>query len=437
MVPIHEKTVPLMRARQNIGDTLLEIEKTHEYFRICSDLEPIISKGIKDNQTDFFGALDRLSVAQEFFTHQRNMKSTMHALASIDALIKRATAHCVDEVERLIRTCGKCYEVVNGAFEPLNPMTSATAEAVKLVCGYLSKFRQANHLNVYKSLRVAQAKADLKAHELLQAIGWEGVLSDKAAMYAAGRHPFANYYSLAFSILRGELQLWGTALPSSDDSIAVFLAVCEAVLNEMSRVLNPYLTEKKYTNILKQCNAFLVRLDVLDIFFSEFVQLQELCSGTNAGGGNLSLDALYLLRNEMAEATMTCAINVLQCIQADTSVSGSASQGLLDACDLHPVTGHVLCCCKELAVVGALAYSEVLSIAVENQVDISDMPPSLPLFESEMLSLLVARLQVGTPCLFAFTPGLVPLRPSSTAYPYPSYMFILLYNMVSSLLYSR
>lgn len=69
-----------------------------------------------------------------------------------------------------------------------------------------------------------------------------------------------------------------------------------------------------------------------------------------------------------------------QCLQADSSGSGSASQGLLDACDLHPTTGmrccrncvlfcgnlteysetgHVLCCCKELAVVGSVAYTEV------------------------------------------------------------------------------
>ena len=42
---------------------------------------------------------------------------------------------------------------------------------------------------------------------------------------------------------------------------------------------------------------------------------------------------------------------------------------------------------------GSVAYSEVLSIAVENQVDISEMPPTLPLFESEMLSLLISRLE--------------------------------------------
>lgn len=309
-----QKTMPLMRARQNIGDTLVEIEKTYEYFRISGDLEHVISRGIKDNQTDFFEAVDRLSVAQDFFLNQRNMKSTMNALASIDALIKRAMAHCVDEVERLLRQCGKCYEVVNNTFEPDNPMQPATAEAIKQVCGYLNKFRQVTHLNVYKSLRVAQAKADLKAFEQSQQLGWDGVLSDKSSPYAAGKHPFEHYYALAFSILRGELQMWGTALTSSEDSISVFLSVCEAVLNEMSRVLSPYTSVKSHISVLKQCNALLVRLDVLDIFFSEFVQLKELCSGTDHGQRNLALDSLYLLRNELAEATMTCAVDVLQVI---------------------------------------------------------------------------------------------------------------------------
>ena len=307
-----QKTVPLMRARQNIGDTLVEIEKTYEYFRISGDLEPVISKGIKENQSEFFEALDRLSVAQEFFNSQRQMKSTVNALASIDGLIKRAMAHCVDEVERLLRKCGKCYEVVDNDFEPFNPIQQSTSDSLKLVCGYLNKFRQVNHFNVYKSLRIAQAKSDLKSFEQSVQLGWEGVLGDKSAPYAAGKHPFAKFYQLSFSILRGELQLWGTVLSSSEESITVFLGVCEAVLNEMARVLSPYIAEKKSNNVLKQCNAFLVRLDVLDIFFSEFVQLKELCSGSELGEKNLSLDALYLLRNELAEATMACAIDVLQ-----------------------------------------------------------------------------------------------------------------------------
>lgn len=371
----------------------MEIEKTHEYFRISSDLEPIISKGIKDNQADFFEAMERLLVAQEFFTSQRNMKSTLHALTAIDSLIRRAVAHCVDEIDRLLRTCGRSYELINGTFEPHNPMQPATADAVKLVCGYLAKLRQVNHFNVYKSLRIAQTKADLKAYEQSLQREWEGVLADKSGPYAAGKHPFASYYALAFSILRGELQLWGTALPSSEDSVAVFISICEAAFLEMARVLMPYTSVKKYTNVLKQCNAFLVRLDVLDIFFSEFVQLKELCSGAEPGHRNLALDVLFLIRNELAESTMTCAADVLHVVQTDVAASSLASQGLLDACDLHPITGHVLCCVKELTVMGSTAYTEVLAIAVENQVDVSDMPPTLPLFESEMLTLLVARLE--------------------------------------------
>lgn len=290
----------------------MEIERTYEYFRISHDLEPVVAKGVREDQGEFAEALDKLASAQDFFNRQRNMKSTNHALASIDALIKRAMAHCVDEFERQIRLCGKCYEVVNGKFEPWNPMTPNTSDTVKVLCGYLGKFRQVNHLNVYKSLRIAQVKADLKAFENSQQLLWEAVLADTTIPYAAGNHPFEKYYFLAFSILRGELQLWGTALPSSDETIAVFLAVAETVLIELSKTLHPYTSTNKLATVLKQCNAFLVRLDVLDIFFSEFVQIKELCSGIEFGKRNHALDVLFLLRNELAEATMTCAMDLLR-----------------------------------------------------------------------------------------------------------------------------
>ena len=70
------------------------------------------------------------------------------------------------------------------------------------------------------------------------------------------------------------------------------MSICEAIILEMSRVLTPYRSFKKTTNIMKQvlhtpltfnaihsthpiqANAFLVRLEVLNIFFSEFVQIK-------------------------------------------------------------------------------------------------------------------------------------------------------------------
>ena len=49
-----KKTIPLSNAKQTIGETLLEIERTYENFRIAGDLEPVINRGARDSPSDFY-----------------------------------------------------------------------------------------------------------------------------------------------------------------------------------------------------------------------------------------------------------------------------------------------------------------------------------------------------------------------------------------------
>jgi len=50
---------------------------------------------------------------------------------------------------------------------------------------------------------------------------------------------------LAYWLLRSELQLWGSTLPSNEESLHVFVAICEALIAELQRVLSPILSEEK------------------------------------------------------------------------------------------------------------------------------------------------------------------------------------------------
>jgi hypothetical protein len=400
MRPIHDSTLPLTRAKQNIGLTLQEIEKTYEYFKIAAELEGVIAAGVRGNPPEFFEAVERLNTAQEFFNHQGYMRSTASALATIESLMKRALAHCVDELDRLFRRCGKSYALVEEGFVPVNPMEPDVADKIKDLCSVLTKARQASHYSVYKSLRLASVKAELRAFEAAHEAEWTAVLNETTMPYATGNHPFAKYYELAFSIMRGEVQLWGTALPSTPDSVAVLMSICEAIMNEISKVLAPYLSVKKSSNLLKESNYFLIRLDIASIFFSEYVQMKELCSpldksqGSDAGSAarrSFGLDALLLMRDEISGTIIACAADLITCLQQAFQTSSSVQEAL-DACDLHPITSTVLCCCKELAVLPPDTYTQVLSVAAEHSVDLDELPKSLPAYEAELLQILVARL---------------------------------------------
>ena len=78
----------MSRAKKNITLTVVEIEKTHEYFRISSGCQSIINGGIERNYADFFEAMEKLANARIFFAAHRMIKSSSAALITIDGLLK-------------------------------------------------------------------------------------------------------------------------------------------------------------------------------------------------------------------------------------------------------------------------------------------------------------------------------------------------------------
>jgi hypothetical protein len=76
-------------ANENISRTMMEIEKTYEYFRVASEVKEIIREGLTaSNQNDYLQAVVKLSLAKQFFESHREIKSSSSVLISIESLIQ-------------------------------------------------------------------------------------------------------------------------------------------------------------------------------------------------------------------------------------------------------------------------------------------------------------------------------------------------------------
>lgn len=76
-----------MLAKKNIGLTLLEVEKTYEYFRVSKDVIDVIEAGLSaENQDEYLSAFMRLSNAKRFFETHKDIKSAASILANIETL---------------------------------------------------------------------------------------------------------------------------------------------------------------------------------------------------------------------------------------------------------------------------------------------------------------------------------------------------------------
>lgn len=140
----------------------------------------------------------------------------------------------------------------------VNPLSSEATKDIVEICALMESINQSVHLKTYQRVRIAQVKADLKAHEADHASEWLALTQD--APYQKGTHPLKEFYTYAFEMLRGELQLWGETLPGSPESLLVFVAICDAVILELQRVMAPVLMEdfksgKSSNSILKQVNS--------------------------------------------------------------------------------------------------------------------------------------------------------------------------------------
>ena len=180
MQQIKGATDRYLRAKDNISNVLAEIEKINEYFKVAKQVEPVVKAGLTGQPHEaFFGAVTRLHEAQRYFaSRKKEIKAAGPALKAIDALLKKAVASCLDELERLLKAYGKSVEAVAGQFRVVTPDAEGLRiiDSVRGICGCLDATAHIEHLQTYQRLRAAQALGDLQAHETASMAAWEGLL---------------------------------------------------------------------------------------------------------------------------------------------------------------------------------------------------------------------------------------------------------------------
>ncbi len=131
------------------------------------------------------------------------------------------------------------------------------------------------HYQTYQSLRIGRMKAELKELETMHSQQWTSSYNEDP--YQKGTHPFKEFYMLAYWQVKSEYQLWGSTLPTCENSLQAFVAICDASLGELNRVLSPILSEDvarvkvgTVNPLIRHSKMLLLRLDVLDMFLLRY-----------------------------------------------------------------------------------------------------------------------------------------------------------------------
>ena len=366
MRPIQDATEHLSRAKRNITLAVVEIERTHEYFRISSMCYDVINAGIKSRSyTEFFDAMERLSSARKFFIAHREIKSSGTAIMNIDQLLKRALNMCLAEMQSLLELCGDAVEFTEGAYQGVNPMEDEIAESFHELSTTLNNNNEMGYFEAYSTVRIDNIRKQLDSS--LRHLGLAGTggkvllamdgIAPMNVPYVPGSHPLQQYYTLAVEILAGEELMWAFAFPndSSEENLTCFANIVHFVVSELAQVLTAVSRDSKESakraGVLSQSNALLLRLDLMDLLLSRYDELKEHAAlgngqpNTGAADHNRAYAELLQLRSQLVETSMGSATDMLEGVILGMGPLSSAQ----DTCDLHPVTGHVLHCAKELA----------------------------------------------------------------------------------------
>jgi len=346
--------------------------------------------------------LNKLILAKKFFETHTEIKSSSSVLTTIKSLIKTALTSCETVFEKLMKTCTSSVEIIDGTYNIINPLPANTVSDIKLICNNLELNQHRTHLETYQRLRIIQIKSDLNKFESNHSEEWANAHKD--VPYQKGSHPFKDYCNYSFEVLRGELQLWGSLLPSNSETIQVYVNICEATLITIRQVISDFLIDKKSKEVnkntaLKQINKFLIQLDILDIFMSKYEELRDLCRLDNSSE-NKSSKEVNNIRNSLIES-ISHSISILfeitsdvnQIINTNVIHSKEKSTDIDDSCDLYPITGNILHCCKEITNFVSI-YKLMTDIALEIEVNISTQAKLLSDFIFTLLNNLYNCLQM-------------------------------------------
>lgn len=367
MQPIQESTEHYTRAKENISLTLVEVNKTYEYFRVAATVKEVIIKGITPaTQKEYYDALVKLSYAKQFFESHREIKSSTSVLASIDDLLTKAVTACTAEFERLLGTVGVAAAMVDGQYQVISPMTPEVARQLKSLCDTFESSKASGYLKIYQTARASVCRAELKQLETSSLSAWNAQLSEDP--YDKGSHPFAEHLSLSYWLLRGEFQLWGSTLPSDEDSLSCYTSICDAFVADLSRVLGPFIADDKTRTVnpvTRQCKLLLLRLDLLSALNTSYEEYRDIChpDARHESTASLALKALRLSVLSASMRSMEYLLSPAMSEGFEKDKKKDKADEASSSCDLHPVTGNLLYCCKELLASFAAPYRRMHEVA--------------------------------------------------------------------------
>lgn len=95
---MREETLLPSQAKRNVDVTLMEVDRVNEYFRISSEVESVISAGLRaQTQDEFLQAMERLASAKQFF--EANSSISNASLMKLSSQLNYA-----------INSCGGCCD---------------------------------------------------------------------------------------------------------------------------------------------------------------------------------------------------------------------------------------------------------------------------------------------------------------------------------------
>lgn len=280
MRPIQVTTGRYLKAKNNIAETLQEVGKTYEYFRVANDVRETITRGyVANNQKEFLEAFKKLSQARIFFQEHKEIKSAQSVLSSIESLLQTATSICSQEFEKLLQQSGKSVDcVAPNYYEPVNPFSPEIIEDIKTLCDTFELSKYNAYYSQFQASRIQRVRGDLKELETSQGALWNSLQGEDP--YQRNNLPFPGMISLIASLLRSEYQLWTSLLPMNEESMPVFISICDAAIGELQRLFAPLLSDKASkslpgsTQVIRQSKMLLVRLDLFDAFSLRYDELR-------------------------------------------------------------------------------------------------------------------------------------------------------------------
>jgi len=413
MKPIQIATAPYTLAKVNVESTLSQAEKTYEYFRVSSEVENEINSGLNINDShkskEFYASITRLTKAKEFFENNRkDIKSAGSALTKIDTVLNKGISKLSEEFEKLLLLCKPYIKLIhkNGNIVQAITLESTTIQAnmknyeeiIKHMIDVMDSNNIKIHYLIYEKVRSEHIKAQLKANITENEKKWAEM--DEDIPYEKGTHPFELYFNLLHEIVINELKMWEKIFTYTPDSIKTCVNICNSINIELDTVLSPIWEEieinnikmKKSNVVLKQINTFLIRLDAFDVLMKKYDDLQDQYTPDNQKETVASI-ALTKIRDSLLEACVESVGILTKTVTYDGNISYASKDKKSNEeddwiCDLHPVTGNVLHCCKQIA--RFTIYKQVLSLAVT--VDISPTP--LP-EQAEFINIMLDKLLIG------------------------------------------